>query len=85
MELKFSACDVRSLGMLHMDVYCQDFGFLHLMHLPRIQRPTTMLLDTHHCGLTILVVAQGMCGVEKYLVMERKHQTWIKIFVDGFV
>ena len=54
MKLKFSACDARSLGMLHMDVHCQDLGFLHLMHLSKIKGPTTMLLGTYHCGFDYL-------------------------------
>ena len=52
-------------GMLHMDVHYQNRRFLHLMHLPKIQAPTIILSDTHHCGLTILVVARGMCGAKK--------------------
>ena len=71
MELKSSACDAQCLEMLHMDVHFQVLRFLHLMYLPKIQGLTTMLSDTHHCGLTILVVARGMCGVEKFLIMER--------------
>ena len=49
-----------------LDVHCQDLRFLHLMHSPKIQRPTIMLLSTHHCGSSILVVIQGMCGTKKF-------------------
>ena len=65
MDLKSSACDAWSLGMLHMDVDCQDLGFLYSIYLPKIQEMTIILLGTHHCGSTILVVAQGMCGAKK--------------------
>ena len=53
--------------MLHMDIDCQDLGFLHLMHLPKIQGLTTILLGTHHCGSILLVVARGTCGAKKIL------------------
>ena len=36
-----------------------------MMHLPKIQGPTTMLLGAYHYGSSILVVVQGMYGVEK--------------------
>ena len=85
MELQSDAYDVQSSEMLHMDVHCQDLGLLHLMHSPKIQMLTTMLSGTHHYGLTILIVVRGCCEVAKYLVMERVHQTWIKIFADGLV
>ena len=85
MELKSNACDVWSLEMLHIDVHCQNLGFLHLMHFPKIQAPTTMLLGTYHYGSTILIVAQGVCGTTKIWIMERMHQTWIRIFIDEFV
>ena len=75
MELKSSACDVQCLGMLHMDVHCQILRFLHLIHSRKIHVPTTMLSGAHHYGLTILVVARGVCGVEKFLIMDRMHQT----------
>ena len=85
MELKSNACDAQTLGILHMDVHCQDLGFLYLMYSPKIQAPTNMLLGTYYYGLTILVVAQGVCGTEKILIIERMHHTWIRIFADVFV
>ena len=85
MELKFSACDARSFGMLHMDVHCQDLGFLHLMHLPKIQRSTTMLLGTHHCRSTILVIAWGMSEAEKFGSWKGCIRHGLRFFADGFV
>ena len=75
MELKSDAYDAQSPRMLHMDVHYHVLGFLHMMHSPKIQVWTTMLSSTHHCGLTILVDARGMCGAENFLIMERMHQT----------
>ena len=81
MELKSSACDARSPEMLHINIDCQDLGFLYLMHLPKMQGLSTMLSSPHHCGLTILIIAQCVWGRKKFLIIDRMHQIWIRIFV----